>query len=249
MKLMEIVSFLNDYLKVDEWAVDSSKNGLQVESCEEVEKVAFAVDACMSSFTMAVEEGANLLITHHGLIWNGIDRLTGLFVRRVKFLLESGLSLYTAHLPLDAHPVVGNNVLLLKMCGFLAEEPFGFYRGKAVGFAGRAEKEVSVNDVAKKLERELKTDVTILDFGGKIKKAGAISGRGGFAVEDAWNMGLDLLITGEKEHSAYNTAKDLGINVIFAGHYATETLGVKALMDVVKKFGVDVVFLDLPTGL
>ncbi len=249
VKLSELVNFLNEYLRVDEWDIDHSKNGLQVESCEEVEKVAFAVDACMETFKKAVKCGADLLVTHHGIVWGGIERIAGLIARRVKFLLENELSLYSAHLPLDAHPEVGNNVLLLKLCSFRADEPFGFYRGKAIGFAGEAEKSMDVAEIAEKLRKELKTDVRVLEFGGSVKRAGAISGKGGFGVEEAREKGLDLLITGEAEHSVYHLARELQVNVIFAGHYATETLGVKALMNVVKEKGLEVEFLDCPTGI
>ncbi len=246
--LHEIVDFLNEYLGVDEWE-DASSNGLQVEASLEVGKVAFAVDACMETFRRAVECNADLLVTHHGIIWGGLERITGLTARRVKYLFENNLSLYSAHLPLDAHPKVGNNVCLLRVAGFLAEEPFGFYRGKAIGFCGKCVEKTSLGDVVERLEREL-GEVKVLDFGGEeIFKAGAVSGRGAFAVEEAAEKGIDLLITGEAEHSAYHTAKELGVNVIFAGHYATETLGVKALMDVVEKLGVDVEFVDVPTGL
>ncbi len=249
MLIQEIVSFLDDYFSLEEWEIDSSRNGLQVESCVEVEKVAFAVDACMDTFRKAVEANADLLVTHHGIVWGGIERITGMMARRIKYLLQNELSLYSVHLPLDAHSKVGNNVMLLRIAGFSIVEPFGFYKGRAIGFSGKLDRVTEVGEIAEKLERELNTEVKILDFGGEVLSAGAVSGKGGFAVEEAYEKGLDLLITGEAEHSVYHTAKELGINVIFAGHYATETLGVKALMDVVKKLGVDVEFIDCPTGL
>ncbi len=253
MLLQEIVDFLDDYLGVGEWEFDSSSNGLQVEASFEVEKVAFAVDACMETFRKAAESGADMLVTHHGIVWGGLSKIAGIVARRIRYLFENSLSLYSAHLPLDAHPKVGNNVLLLKAAGFLVEEPFGFYKGRAIGFCGRnvgSDDGVSVKDVAGKLEKELDTEVKVFEFGHeRVFKAGAVSGRGAFALEEAAEKGLDLLITGEAEHSAYHTAKELGINVIFAGHYATETLGVKALMDVVEKLGVEVEFIDVPTGL
>jgi len=249
MKLKEFVSFLDDYLSVDEWS-DASRNGLQVEGKKEIEKVAFAVDACMESFRKSKDVGADALVVHHGLVWGGIEHVTGIIANRLRFLLENEISLYAAHLPLDAHPEIGNNARLLELVGVRAEEPFGFYHGKAIGYAGRLSSEVGLEELAKDLEKKLQTEVRVLDFGrARVKRVGAVSGKGGFAIGEAAEKGIDTVITGEAEHSAYHMAKELGINVVFAGHYATETLGVKDLMSVVEKLEIETVFIDVPTGL
>ncbi len=245
MMLKEIVSFLDDYLKISEWeGIDSSKNGLQVECCEEVNKVAFSVDACMDVFKKAVEAKADLLVTHHGIIW-GEFTVTGIYAKRLKFLFENGLSLYSAHLPLDAHLEVGNNVQILKKLDIEVEGSFAFYRGKAIGYYGNCEH--TIEEIAEKLKRELETELRILKFKDRINKVGVVSGRGGFSIYEAGNLGIDLLITGEMEHSIYHVAKELGINVIFAGHYATETVGLKALME--KMSDVETVFIECPTNI
>ena len=248
MKLDEVVQFLDEYLKINEWS-DKSRNGLQVEGSSKVEKIAFAVDACMDSFKGAKRVNADMLIVHHGLVWGGIEYVRGITARRLKFLLENEISLYAAHLPLDAHPEVGNNVQLLKLVGAEVDEPFGVYHGMAIGYAGTID--ASVDDVANAIKETLNTEVKLLRVGeDRVKRVGVVSGKGAFAIPQAVDSGLDLFITGEAEHEAYHVAKEGGLNVIFAGHYATETVGVKALMEVVEdKLGVEVEFVDVPTGL
>ncbi len=250
MKLDEIVQFLDEYLRINEWS-DKSRNGLQVEGNGEVEKIAFSVDACMESFERAKQADADMLVVHHGLVWGGIEYVRGIVARRLKFLLENGISLYAAHLPLDAHPEIGNNAQLLKILGAEISEPFGSYHGSAIGYAGEFSEDKSVEEVASVIGKALNTEVKILRFGGaKVKKVGIVSGKGAFAISQAIDNGLDLLVTGEAEHEAYHLAKEGGLNVIFAGHYATETVGIKALMNVVKnEFSIEVEFIDVPTGL
>jgi len=251
MRLDEIVSFLDDFLAIGEWE-DKSINGLQVEGRKEVDKIAFAVDACMETFVKAKEIGADMLVVHHGLIWGGVERIKGMVRKRLKFLLENDISLYACHLPLDAHPKVGNNVELLRIFGVEAEGCFGVYRGKPIGYYGRLDEPKSLEELVNALG-VINDSPIVLDFGeDEVETIGAVSGKGAFAVSEAIELGLDLFVTGEGEHEAYHVAKEGRINVIFAGHYATETLGVKALMRVVgEEFAgeVEVKFVDVPTGL
>lgn len=250
MKLGDVVQFLDEYLRINEWG-DKSRNGLQVEGSSEVEKIAFAVDACMESFEMAKQANADMLVVHHGLIWGGIEYVRGIVARRLRFLLENGISLYAAHLPLDAHPEIGNNAQILKILGIEIAEPFGSYHGSTIGYAGTFGESKSVDEIVSIIEKSLNTEVKLLRFGrDEVRKVGVVSGKGAFVISQAIDSDLDLLITGEAEHEAYHLAKEGGLNVIFAGHYATETVGIKALMDVVKnKFDVEVEFIDIPTGL
>jgi len=252
MRLNEIVEFLDDFLKIDEWQ-DKSNNGLQVEGRKDVNRIAFAVDACLEVFAKAKERGADMIVVHHGLIWGGIDYVRGIVMRRLKFLLENEISLYAAHIPLDAHPKVGNNVQLLRIVGAEPEGRFGTYKGKEIGFYGRLDEPRGVEDLARELERKLGCRVLTLKFGEETaKKVGAVSGKGAFALVEAAEKGLDTFITGEAEHGAYHIAKECEINVIFAGHYSTETLGVRALMNVIaEEFAgeVEVFFIDVPTGI
>jgi len=250
MKLNEIVDFLDDFLKIKEWE-DRSMNGLQVEGKNQVSKIAFAVDASIEAFRRTKKANADMIIVHHGLIWGGIERVRGIVMKRLKFLLENEISLYAAHLPLDAHPEIGNNVELLRIVGAEIKEPFGIYHGKQIGYSGTLKRSKKLNEVKKMLDDKLGVDSRILRFGReRVKKVAAVSGGGAFAVPEAGEKGIDLFITGEAEHSAYHAANESSLNVIFAGHYATETTGIKALMNVIgKRFDVDVEFIDIPTGL
>ncbi|HDG64274.1 MAG TPA: Nif3-like dinuclear metal center hexameric protein [Thermococcus sp.] len=247
----EIVNFLDEYLNVLAFP-DKSRNGLQVEGKEEVEKIAFAVDACMDTFIKARAFGADMLIVHHGLIWGGIEYVRGLVQKRLKFLLENELNLYAAHLPLDLHPEVGNNSQLLKLLELEPREPFGSYNGLNIGYISEFDEPKPLPLVAQILVEKLKTDyVKAYEFGvEEIRRVGVVSGRGGFAIPEAIEKGVNLFITGEFLHDDYHTAKEGRLSVIAAGHYASETLGVKALMPILReKFGVKTVFIDNPTGL
>lgn len=250
MKILKLVDFLDGYLDIGSWE-DRSMNGLQVEGKRTFSKVGFAVDASLETFKEAKSRDIDLIVVHHGLIWGGIDYIRGFVSERLKILLKNEISLYAAHLPLDAHPEVGNNAQIVKLLGAKIEEPFGEYKGRAIGFTGSFEEEVGLTDILDTLSTELETDVKVLDFGkSRVKKIAAISGGGAFGVPEAADKGVDVFITGEPEHSAYHTAKESGLNVVFAGHYATETLGVKALMEIVKaKITPKVEFIDIPTGL
>ncbi|AFK22603.1 Nif3-like dinuclear metal center hexameric protein [Pyrococcus sp. ST04] len=246
----EVVSFLDEFLNISSYP-DKSSNGLQVEGKEEVKKIAFAVDACLDTITKAKAFGADMLVVHHGIIWGGVNYVTGLFARRVRELLKAELNLYVAHIPLDAHPEVGNNAQLLKLLGLEPKEPFGEYKGVKISFIGEFEEPKPLPMIAQVLAEKLPVDyVKSYEFGlQEIKRVAVMSGAGGFAIEEAGKK-ADLLITGEFTHADYRTAEDLRVSVIVAGHYATETLGVKALMPVLReKFGVETIFIDSPTGL
>lgn len=247
MKLRYIVDFLDDYLNIQKYP-DSSINGLQVEGSDEVNKIAFAVDASIECFSKALEVEADMIVCHHGIIWKGLNRIVGVLRERVKFLLENELSLYAAHIPLDAHFEVGNNAMLLRAINVEPEEEFGEYNGVKIGYLGYTE--VRFEEILKKLEKRF-GKVEYMKFGKDvIRKVAAVSGRGAGYIEEAEREGVDLLITGEIEHSAYHLAKDAKINVIFLGHYNSETMGVKALMNVVNdKLGLKTEFIDIPTNL
>ncbi|WP_297091190.1 Nif3-like dinuclear metal center hexameric protein [Thermococcus sp.] len=246
----ELVAFLDEYLNVQAYP-DKSSNGLQVEGKAEVERVAFAVDATLRTIERAAGGRADMLIVHHGIIWGGLSHVTGIHYRRLKALFDAGMNLYAAHIPLDAHPEVGNNVQLLELLGLEPKEAFGEYRGATIGFLGKFEEPQPIEKVVQILAERLGTTVRTYEFGEReIGVVGAITGAGAFALEEGKRKGVDLFVTGEFGHADYLTALDLGISVAVAGHYKTETLGVKALMEVIKeKFGIDVFFIDEPTGL
>ncbi len=246
----ELVAFLDEYLNILAYP-DKSSNGLQVEGKAEVKRVAFAVDTTLRTIERAAKAGADMMVVHHGMIWGGLGYITGIHYRRLKALMESGINLYAAHLPLDAHPEVGNNVELLRLLSIEPRGPFGEYRGLSVGFYGEFSKPQPIEKVAQIIAERLDTTVKTYEFGAReIKTVGTVSGAGAFALEEAHRKGIDLLVTGEFTHADYLTAIDLPQSVLVAGHYKTETLGVKALMEVVRtKLGLEVFFIDEPTGL
>jgi len=249
--LNKIVGFLDKYLKIDD-VQDSSWNGLQFEGGSKVEKIAFAVDASAESFEKAAQENAELLIVHHGHFWNSHNpSIVGWSKDRMDLLYRNDLSLYACHLPLDRHKEVGNNAELLKLLGAPIKKEFLFHKGKNIGWIGERKRAISLLDIEQKLNDNLKTSCIVLAFGkNKIKTIAVCSGGGSYGgFYEALALNADLYITGDTAE-VYYTAQDAGMNVIFAGHHATETVGLKALSKVVnKKFKIETVFIDLPTGL
>lgn len=251
--LKEIVKFLDDYLAIDD-IKDDSWNGLQVQGKQEVKKVVFAVDAGVETFQKAIEEKADLVIVHHGHFWKTMDpSIKDWAKERINLLLKNGISLYGCHLPLDRHKEVGNNAQLLKLLGAEIKDEFLQHDGKNIGWIGKLKQPALIKDIEKKLNIELNTKCTVLQFGKEnIKTIAVCSGGGGYqGFYEALNKKdkIDLYLTGDSSE-VYYSAKDAKFNVIFGGHHATETIGVKALSKVVKeKFKIETVFVDLPTGL
>lgn len=250
-KLKEIVECLNDYLKIDDME-DDCWNGLQIEGKSEVKKIVFAVDAGVETFKKAAEETADLVIVHHGHFWKPTNpSLVDWGKKRVDLLYKNRISLYACHLPLDRHKEVGNNAQLLKLLDAKIKGEFLQREGKNMGWIGELKHPISIREIEKRLNSELNTKCVVLPFGKeKIKTIAVCSGGGGYAAFfEALGKKADLYLTGDTIE-IYSTAKDATFNVIFAGHHATETLGVKALSKFVKqKFKVETVFVDIPTGL
>ena len=248
--LRKLVSFLDAALKQSEFPKDESANGLQVEGRKTVHAVGMAVDACASTFQKAAEKKIDFLIVHHGLVWGGIRSIQGVMKQRIKALLDADISLYACHLPLDWHPEYGNNAELLKALRIKKMGEFGEYHGKRIGYWGRLTKELSLNDFSNRIDRTLRTKTSTISFNKKVKNVGVVSGGGWSAIYDAEKLGIDTLLVGEPSHSAYTLAEEMKVNLVFAGHYATETLGVKAIGAMLKKkFGLKTEFIDHPTGL
>ncbi|OGI12311.1 Nif3-like dinuclear metal center hexameric protein [Candidatus Micrarchaeota archaeon RBG_16_36_9] len=245
MKLNSIVKFLNKELKIKN-IKDISKNGLQVRASENVNKIGLSVDACMDAFKKAKKLNCDLIIVHHGLFWKKQKDVSNITKNRVKFLKKNKISLYTAHLPLDKHIKYGNNVEIFRLLNAKPKELFG-----GVGYFGYLEDARNLDSIVKELNKKLDTKCKVLKFGkSKIKKIAVVSGYGAPDVLEAIKKKVDLLITGETSHAYYDDSEEGRMNVIFAGHYKTETLGVKALSPLLKKkFGLKTVFIDSPTGL
>lgn len=251
METRELITYLDEYLRVRE-IEDTSQNGLQVEGPAEVRKVAFAVDACQAAAEGAVAAKAQLLIVHHGLFWEKPRRLVGPLFRQVRTLILGGCGLYAAHLPLDAHPEVGNNAALARQLGLRDIRPFGRYHGVEIGVAGTLEPPLPIPTLIGRLIQILQVPpVRVLAHGApEARRVAIISGDAVSMLEQVADAGLDTFITGETRHGAFHSVAELGVNVLFAGHYATEAVGPKALArHLEEKFGLETVFLDLPTGM
>lgn len=250
VSLAELRAYLDDFLRID--AVPDfpgSVNGLQIEGPDRVTKIAAAVDACEYSIEAAVESGAELLLVHHGLYWGTPVPLTGAKFRRVARLVRGGCAVYSAHLPLDVHPVVGNNHRLASLLGVDVDGGFAAYQGVDVAIEGTWRGDFG--DLVSKVREQLGVEPQVFGFGSSsIARVGILTGSGGSTVAEAAARGLDAFVTGEGTHPSYFDAEENGLNLVLAGHYATETLGVRALSEhLASRFGIETLFVDHPTGL
>jgi dinuclear metal center YbgI/SA1388 family protein len=251
--LQDICSFLMaefDYSSFE----DASLNGLQLEAGSSVSKIAAAVDFGLSIAEEAAAQGVDLLITHHGMLWGKPDPITGTFRSKIKFLLDNNISLVGIHLPLDAHPELGNNILLARDVLQLEETEAAIpYGGSKIGYKGTNSKKhslVSIAEILTTVPGGLKNPL-VLGFGPSVpEKICVVSGSAADALYLYEKEGFDTLITGEPKQFAYHFCKENRINAVFAGHYATETFGVRAVAQhVSEKFGVDWIFIDEPTDI
>jgi dinuclear metal center YbgI/SA1388 family protein len=248
--LAELTAYLDRYLRIHE-IPDKSLNGLQVEGPAEVARVALATDAALETFEQARAGGAQLLLVHHGLFWGERPApVVGALGRRIRALLEGGLGLYCAHLPLDAHPEVGNNAVLARKLELSGPRPFGDWGGVALGFGGELPQPLPRDDLRAYCEERLGTPVRMLPFGDPtVRRLALVSGAAADLVTQAAREGYGAYLTGETSHTAYHPAREASINLLFAGHYATETWGVRALGEhLEERLGVEVFFCDAPTG-
>ena len=228
---------------------DGAFNGLQVANRGSVTRIAAAVDATLATTKLAVAVHADLLLVHHGLFWSPRHPWTGRNHELLRVLLESDLSVYSSHLPLDAHPELGNNAQLCAAVGLKPHKPFFECKGRPIGFKAKAS--MPRAQLAKRLERVLGGPVKLAPGGPTVcRRIGIVTGGAGDELRQAADAGLDTFITGEGAHWTFALAEELGLNVFYGGHYATETFGVKALAaHLSRKFHVPWVFLDHPTGL
>jgi dinuclear metal center YbgI/SA1388 family protein len=259
--LAEMVDYLDGYLRIRDLPDEAGAvNGLQVENSGRIERVIAAVDASQASIDGAIREGGDgvgvLLVVHHGLLWDGNLPLTGRRYRRARALIEADAALYSAHIPLDVHPEVGNNVVLAERIGLTVDGWFGNYKGIPLGVWGRAPHGLeSLDALEVELGRVLglhhPMPIHVIPGGPeRIGRIGIVTGAGGSMIGAARDAGIDTLVTGEGPHHTYFDATELGLNVIYAGHYATETLGVQALAShLADRFDLPWDFHDHPTGL
>jgi dinuclear metal center YbgI/SA1388 family protein len=248
--LAVLVRHANRLLQVEEFQDwEGAVNGLQVENRGRVHRIAAAVDATRSTIRKAAAAGADLLLVHHGLFWSETRPWTGPRYEMIRMLVEHDLAVYSAHLPLDAHPKLGNNAQLCAAIGLKRLKPFFPAKGRLIGlrgeFGGRRE------ELCRKLQRATGADVKLLPGGPPIcRQVGVVTGGGGEDLLLAAAAGVDTFVTGEGPHWTYAIAEDAGINVLYGGHYATETFGVRSLAaHLAKRFRLSWLFVSHPTGL
>jgi len=264
--LQIVVAHCDKILRTREIAdYDGAMNGLQAQNSGAVTKIAATVDASLATIKMAIAAKADLLIVHHGLFWTSRQPWTGKNHELLRLLVENNLAIYSSHLPLDAHPRLGNNALLCAALGLKNLKPFfvnrqrggdalvadcgGAPQPQTIGF--KSQTKISRNELAKRFARAIGVQPKIIPGGKNIcEKIGVVTGGAGAELKQAADAGLDTFITGEGPHWTFALAEELGLNVFYGGHYATETFGVKALAaHLAKKFKLPWEFLDHPTGL
>lgn len=248
--LQEIVAFLDGELRIAEIPdYPGAVNGLQLANGGAVSKVVAAVDASLPVVEAAVAAGADLLVVHHGMFWQGAQPLTGAFYRKIKVAMDGGLAIYSAHLPLDVHPELGNNALLMNALGIGSGGTFFDWKGTRLGLT--ADVVISRVELRKRLSAAVGGPIHLCPGGPEeVRKIGLVTGGAGSEVALCPREGIDTFITGEGPHWSYPMAEELGVNLMYAGHYATETFGVKALAGRLgRDFGLPWEFIDHPTGL
>jgi dinuclear metal center YbgI/SA1388 family protein len=250
MLLGDIVRYSDDLLNVRLVRdAPEAQNGLQVTNAGAVTRIAAAVDLCAATVQRAAEERADFLIVHHGLSWSRYGARADSYLERFSELVRHDIALYSVHLPLDCHPDLGNAVLLARGLGVVVQGPFGLWRDQSIGVWG--ELDIDRRVLGDRLAGLLGSPPREMLFGPPTAhRIGVATGAGGSLIRQAALAGLDTFVTGEGTHHSYFDAEELHLNVYYAGHYATETFGVKALAEHLgTKFGLPWVFLDHPTGL
>lgn len=248
--LEEVTAWIDGYLRIRELPdYDGAINGLQVQNGGRVTQVVAAVDASQASIEAAATQPGSLLLVHHGLFWDGNKPVTERRYRRLKAAFDGDVAVYSAHLPLDAHPEVGNNALLARHLGLAVTGPFGRYKDLDVGVHGILE--LDREELARRLATILGATPKLIPGGPyQTKRVALITGGAGSSVLEAAVQGCDTYITGEGAHHTWFDAMEGGVNLIYAGHWATETLGVKALAEKIsEEFKVPYEFFAQPTGL
>lgn len=254
MELQTFVGELDDRLDTDAYTdVDASANGLQVgPETASVEHVAFAVDAATATIDEAAAAGADVLVTHHGISWGGIDHVTGRTYDRIAALVDTDLALYVSHLPLDGHQELGNAAGVADAIGLVGREPFGTLGPVTVGTLGETGEPLAPETIRDRLDGfEGSTDDTrVLEFGpDRIERVAVVTGSGADWLSEAAAAGADALVTGEGKQQVYHDAREAGVTVFLAGHYATETFGIRSLQSLAEEWGVATTYVSHPTGL
>lgn len=248
--LTDVVRHCDRTLRTDEVNdYSGAVNGLQLENNGRVTRIAAAVDATISTIKLAIASKADLLIVHHGLFWSQRQPWTGKTYELLRLLVDNGVAVYSSHLPLDMHPKLGNNAQLCAALGLRNCRPFFFDKNQHLGLMTKTS--VALSDLKRRLKQAVGAEPLAIPGGPAIcQRIGVVTGGAGSELKRAAAEGVDTFITGEGPHWSYALAEELGVNVLYGGHYATETFGVKALAEQLsKKFDLPWTFLDYPTGL
>ncbi len=256
MRTSELVAALDHELDAHSFA-DGQENGLQVEGRRDIEAIVAAVSVNRATIDAAIERGADALLTHHGLMWNSDPgHVRGVKRARLGKLLEADLNLITYHLPLDAHPTLGNNAGLAEAAGLADAAPAFPHKGRPIGMAGALPSRVPFAEWIKEFEARLRDGCTVptgpfqvWPFGRKeIRTVGFVSGAAPYQLQTAIDMGLDVYVTGEVTEPMYHLAKEAGIHFVAGGHYLTERLGIQRLGAWIdERFGIEVRCVDVAT--
>ncbi|MCX8042758.1 MAG: Nif3-like dinuclear metal center hexameric protein [Desulfobacterota bacterium] len=250
MELKQLVGYLDSYLQISSFQ-DDAANGLQVENSELVEKIGVAVDACHEAILKAAEERCSMLIVHHGLFWGRQELIVDHIFQRVRSLIMADIALYAAHLPLDAHPVVGHNVIIANRIGIIDRQSCANYHGTMIGVMGRLPQAMNLKDAAEVVTNAIGACRDLIAFGSEMIRTVAIvagSATDAGLFKELKKLGIDLLITGEARHGAYHLAQEFGLNIFYGGHYRTEAIGMQALAQHLQDtFSLPAVFIDAPS--
>ncbi len=229
--------------------IDPGLNGIQVgDISQPITSIITAVDACQASVKAAIEHKAQVLFVHHGIYWQTLPAITGPLFSLLQALFVHNIALYACHLPLDAHPVHGNNACIATMMHLTATKPFGIFSGESIGIQGSLPNPMSLQDIHQTYFPQALATHNARNK--PIKTVGIISGGATRELSQAISAGLDLYITGDANHLMYHSAQEAGIDFICGGHYATETLGVKSISNYCNnELSIKAEFVDIPTGL
>ena len=255
-QLAEIASFIDELLDTANIPdYPSAVNGVQLANQGGIDRIVAAVDFSSAAIDGAIRSKAQLILVHHGMFWGGLQPIVGPRYGRFRALLEHDIAVYSAHLPLDVHPELGNNALLARTLGLEPSGGFASFQGRSIGLSGDAQVPTRLlADRAADLSRTFGGTLVATPFDAErmTRTWGICTGAGADSstLREAAERGLDTLIVGEGPHHTAVEARELGIVVLYAGHYATETLGVRALGEAVAaRFGTPSTFVDAPTGL
>ncbi len=249
MDILQLSHYLDNLLDIKSIQdAPNAVNGLQVQNTGEIKKIGLAVDLCQATIQMAIEKNCNMMFVHHGMFWGGVQPIRGVYYDKLSAMIQGNLGLYSAHLPLDMHPVLGNNRALADLIDLEHLQPFGEYGGEKIGLKGTIAAQ-SAESLGNLLQKKLGAPVKVIGTG-EVKSIGLVTGGAADILRQAKAEQLDCYITGEGENHHFHEAIEGGCVLILAGHYATETGGVKSVgKHLADKFNLETEFLDYPTGL